>query len=132
MIRIFQALFALCFVSALGLFAALALAPPGTDLGVFANNPNDKFGHFLAFFLLGPLAVAAFPRLRLAWILLILAIVGVALEAAQSLTGREISAEDIAANILGLGAGMFPVAAYRLRLALNRRAARKKAPANES
>ena len=56
MIRIFQALFAIGFVMALGLFALLALAPPGTDLSVFANNPDDKFGHFLAFFVLGPLA----------------------------------------------------------------------------
>jgi len=132
LIRIFQALFALCFVSALGLFAALALAPPGTDLGMFANNPNDKFGHFLAFFLLGPLAVAAFPRVRLIWIALTLAVIGAGLEAAQSLTGREISAEDMAANILGLIAGMFPLLAYRFRLALNRRAAKRDVLANDT
>ncbi len=132
MIRIFQVLFALCLACALGLFATLALAPPGTDLGVFANNPNDKFGHFLAFFLFGPLAAAAFPRLRLVGIALILAFLGIALELAQSLTGREISAEDMAANILGLIAGMFPLVAYRLRLALNRRAEKKQVPANDS
>lgn len=132
MVRIFQAFFALCFVSALGLFAVLALAPPGTDLGVFANNPNDKFGHLIAFFLLGPLAVAAFPRLPLVWIAIILAILGAALEAAQSLTGREISLEDMAANLLGLGAGMFPIGAYHLRLALNRRSRKRKAPANDT
>jgi hypothetical protein len=131
LIRIFQALFAIGFVMALGLFTLLALAPPGTDLGVFANNPDDKFGHFLAFFALGPLAVAAFPRLRLIWIALLLAVAGAALEGGQHFSGREISLEDMAANLLGLAAGLFPLVAYRLRLALNRDRPRKEAPAND-
>lgn len=131
MIRIFQALFAIGFVAALGLFTLLALAPPGTDIGVFANNPDDKFGHFLAFFALGPLAVAAFPRLRLIWIALLLALAGAALEAGQHFSGREISLEDMAANLVGLGAGLFPLVAYRLRLALNRQRHPKEAPAND-
>jgi hypothetical protein len=120
LIRIFQALFAIGFVLALGLFAFLALAPPGTEFGVFANSRDDKLGHFLAFFVLGPLAVAAFPRLRLVWMVILLAIAGAALEAGQGYSGREISAEDMAANLLGLAAGLFPLAAYRLRLAYNR------------
>lgn len=131
MIRIFQALFAIGFVLVLGLFTLLALAPPGTDLGVFANNPDDKFGHFLAFFALGPMAVAAFPRLRLFWIALILAVLGAALEGGQHFSGREISLEDMAANLLGLAAGLFPLVAYRLRLALNRDRRRMEAPAND-
>ena len=126
MIRIFQLLCAAAFLAALALFAVLALSPPGTDLGIFANSPDDKFGHFGIFFLLGPLAVAAFPRLPLVWTVLALLAIGTALELGQSFTGREASAEDLAANVLGVLAGMFPLGAYRLRLALVRRAEAKK------
>lgn len=122
MIRIFQFLCAAGFLAALILFAVLALSPPGTDLGVFANSPDDKFGHFGAFFLLGPLAVASFPRVPLVWTLIVLVLIGTGLELGQTFTGREASLEDLAANILGLLAGMFPLAAYRLRLALIQRA----------
>ncbi len=122
MIRILQVFCAVVFLAALALFAVLALSPPGTDFGVFSNNANDKYGHFGAFFLLGPLAVAAFPRLPLGWTLLALLLTGAGLELGQTFTGREASLEDLAANILGLLAGMFPLAAYRLRLALNQRA----------
>jgi len=126
LIRIFQLLCAAAFLAALLLFAVLALSPPGTDLGVFANSPDDKFGHFVVFFLLGPLAVAAFPRLSLGWTILALLVIGTALELGQTVTGREASLEDLAANVLGVLAGMFPLGAYRLRLALIRRADTKK------
>ena len=120
MIRIFQIFCALGFFGALALFAVLVLAPPGTDLGVFANSPDDRYGHFGAFFLLGPLAVAAFPRLPLGWTVTGLLVIGAGLEAGQTLTGRQASMEDLAANALGVLAAMFPLAAYRLRLALVR------------
>jgi VanZ family protein len=126
LIRIFQIFCVLGFLCALALFAVLALAPPGTDLGVFANSPDDKYGHFGAFFLLGPLAVAAFPRLPLGWTVLALLVIGAGLELGQTLTGREASLEDLAANVLGVLAGMFPLGAYRLRLALIRRAEERK------
>ena len=126
MIRIFQIFCVLGFLGALALFAVLALAPPGTDLGVFANSPDDKYGHFGAFFLLGPLAVAAFPRLPLGWTILALLMIGAGLELGQTLTGREASMEDLAANVLGVLAGMFPLGAYRLRLALIRRTEERK------
>ncbi len=120
MIRIFQIFCALGFLATLGLFCFLALAPPGSDLGVFANSMDDKAGHFGVFFLLGPLAAAAFPGVRVAWIFLVLLLLAGATEYAQTFTGREASAEDLGANVLGLMAGMFPLAAYRLRVALNR------------
>jgi len=128
LIRIFQILCALGLFAALGLFCGLALAPPGTDLGVFANRTDDKAGHFGVFFLLGPLAAATFPGVRVAWIFLVLLLLGAATEFGQTFTGREASLEDLAANVLGLLAGMFPLAAYRLRLALSG-AARKRADA---
>lgn len=134
MIRFFQFLCVLGFLGALTLFAVLALSPPGTDHGVFANSPNDKYGHIAAFFVLGPLAVAAFPRLPLGWTVLALLVVGAALEAGQTLTGREASLEDLAANVLGVLASMFPLGAYRLRLALIRQAEARSAgrAANEA
>jgi VanZ family protein len=122
LIRIFQIFCALALVAALGLFCVLALAPPGTDFGVFANRPDDKAGHFAVFFLLGPLAAAAFPRVRITWIAVGLLFFSAATEYGQTFTGREASLEDFAANLLGLMAGMFPLAAYRLRLALGRAA----------
>lgn len=121
MILIFQIVSALAFVAAAGLFTVLALAPPGTDLGVFANNPNDKFGHAAAFFVLGPLASAGFPRLGLIWITAGLVLLGIGLEFGQSVTGREFSLEDIAANLIGLAAGLFPQLAYQARLSLRLR-----------
>jgi len=123
LIRILQILCAFAFLAALGLFCALALAPPGTDLGVFANRADDKAGHFAVFFLLGPLAAAALPGVRIAWTALALLFLSAATEYGQTFTGREASLDDFAANVLGLMAGMFPLAACRLRLAL-RHAAR--------
>lgn len=130
-IRIFQVLCALGFVGALGVFGVLALAPPGTDLGIFANRPDDKTGHFAVFFLLGPLAAATFLRARLSWIFGVLLLLGTSIELAQTLTGREPSFEDLAANILGLTAGMFPLAAYRLRLMLTEKSTTGQAPSVE-
>lgn len=107
------------FLAVLSLFCFLALAPPGSDIGVFANQVDDKTGHFAAFLLLGPLAAAAYPRIRISSIFLVLLLMGAAMEYGQTLTGREASLDDVLANVLGLLAGMFPLAVYRMHLARN-------------
>jgi len=126
LIRVVQFLCALCFLAALGLVCTLALAPSGSDFGMFAKI-DDKVGHFIAFFLLCLFAYVAFPRLSLAWIFAILLIMGAAIEFGQTFTGRETSLEDFAANVLGLMAGALPLAAYRLRQMLNSRTRSKPA-----
>lgn len=115
--RIFQFFCGLCFLAALTGFALLALAPPGTDLGVFAGSPDDKFGHAAAFFVLTPLAAAGLPQVRLRWIILTLTIIGCGLEGGQVLSGREFSLEDVAANQTGIAAALFPMLVMRLRAA---------------
>lgn len=120
MIRALQVLSAIGFAAVLGLFTVLALAPPETDFGIFASVFDDKVGHFLAFFVFTTLAVATFARLHVFWISFFLALAGSALELGQHFSGREISIEDMAANLLGLAAGLFPIFAYRLRLAVKR------------
>ncbi len=115
MTRIIQFSCALGFIVTLAVLSVLILAPPGTDLGVFAQSPDPRLGHFLAFFFMTPLAAAGFPGLRLRWIILLLLFLGAGLELGQTFTGREVSAADLAANLGGVAAGLYPQLALHLR-----------------
>lgn len=125
MTQIIQIFCALGFFITLGILSFLVLAPPGTDLGIFAKGPDPRLGHFFAFFFMTPLAVGGFPQFRLYWIILGLILLGVALELSQSFTGREVSLADIAANLSGIAAGVYPLIALRFRDRLQARMRQK-------
>lgn len=85
----------------------LALRTPGPGPGLI---PWDKAAHAIAFYIHTLLAIAAFPRARpwtlVAWLLGW----GVALEAAQALsgTGRVASVWDVAADAVGVAMAFAP------------------------
>ena len=87
----------------------LAFLPAGADAGLLAFSPNDKFTHFAAFFLVGPLAVMAMPRLPLPLVFGGLALAGAACELVQPFAGRQADLADFLANMAGLAAGLIPV-----------------------
>ena len=113
--HIYQAVAALGFCILLAGFSVLALAPPGTDLGIFAQTGDDRLGHLTVFFLLTPLAFAAFAKVPAGWVLAGLLFLAGALEGGQAFSGREVSAEDLIANLAGIVAGLYPKLLWQLR-----------------
>jgi VanZ family protein len=88
----------------------------GGELGPSSGEPHlwDKAVHFIAYFILSALAVAAL-RARKQALLAMLALIamGAALEVIQGMIGRDMSARDELANSLGVIAGAFAVWAVR-------------------
>jgi VanZ family protein len=79
----------------------------GKEPGII-NTFNDKFLHFMAYFLLAAMAAAAFEKRRpVLFAGLGLMLLGGVLEIVQGLTGRDMSAYDELANMLGVMVGAF-------------------------
>lgn len=105
---------AIFLISSLGVIAAL-LMPATSFSGKSGLTPWDKADHFIAFYGLALIAIAAFPRLKLRYLTLIMAAVGFAIEGVQPLTGRDASLADGLANTFGILAVTAPVAISRWR-----------------
>lgn len=116
----------IAFFAAVGLVAALSLAPsatlPSTSLG-------DKVEHVIAYAALGLLGVAQSPRRvtrAAAWrVILGLTLFGIAIELLQSFSpGRSPGALDAVADIAGAGAGCGAAVLLRhmTRLLIDKRA----------
>jgi len=88
----------------------------GGELGPSGGEPHfwDKAMHFIAYFVLSALAVAALRARRKALVaMLALIAMGAALELIQGMIGRDMSARDELANTLGVIAGAAVVWAVR-------------------
>lgn len=78
----------------------------------------DKAEHFAAFYVLTVLALAAFPRRPLAWIVVTLSALGAGIEVVQALpiVARDSDAWDWMADTLAIGAAVLPLYALQSRL----------------
>lgn len=71
--------------------------------------PWDKAKHFIAFYVLTALAVAALPASRFWRIGAVLLTFGVVIEVAQALVGRDAAFGDVVADACGIGALFGPI-----------------------
>ena len=87
------------------------------DTGDATRGMSDKALHFAAFYGLAALGRLAYPEVRLRWLGLGLAGLGVAIEALQALPviHRDASWGDVLADALGAAGALMPVALERLR-----------------
>lgn len=84
----------------------------GGELGPSSGEPHfwDKAMHFIAYFVLSALAVAALRARKKALLAMLgLILMGAALELIQGMIGRDMSAIDEFANSLGVAAGAIAV-----------------------
>lgn len=79
------------------------------DDGGIGFIPWDKAKHFIAFYVLTALAVAALPASRFWRIGVVLLTFGVAIEVAQALVGRDAALGDVVADACGIGALFGPI-----------------------
>jgi VanZ family protein len=101
------------------LIVITALLLPASILdGKSSPVPWDKANHFIAFYGLTLIAIAAFPSEKLRYVSLRMACLGFATEAVQPLVGRETSLADGMANTLGILAVTIPIALSRWRTAM--------------
>ena len=77
----------------------------------------DKLVHASAFYVLAVLAMAAYPRVPMLWIVLALAAFGGLIEILQAIPvlNRDAAWDDWAADWVGIGLAMIPVLVRRLR-----------------
>jgi len=71
--------------------------------------PWDKAKHFIAFYVLTALAVAALPASRFWRIGAVLLTFGVGIEVVQALVGRDAAFGDVVADACGIGALFGPI-----------------------
>jgi VanZ family protein len=116
--RFFQPAIALGFVLVLLALLAVSLAPPGSPLGQVALWPGDKASHIAAFYALTALSMAVFPRAHILILCLGLGLLGAGIEYGQGFVGREVSAPDMIANLIGMLIALLPVAVHSLRMTL--------------
>jgi VanZ family protein len=79
------------------------------DDGGIGFIPWDKAKHFIAFYVLTALAVAALPASRFWRIGAVLLAFGIGIEAVQALVGRDAALGDIVADACGIGAVLGPI-----------------------
>lgn len=79
------------------------------DDGGIGFIPWDKAKHFIAFYVLTALAVAALPASRFWRIGAVLLAFGVAIEAVQALVGRDAAFGDVVADACGIAALFGPI-----------------------
>ena len=79
------------------------------DDGGIGFIPWDKAKHFIAFYVLTALAVAALPASRFWRIAAVLLTFGVAIEAVQALVGRDAALGDVIADACGIAALIGPI-----------------------
>jgi VanZ family protein len=92
---------------ALVVWGELAIPEP-TRFWSILDQINDKLLHFIAYFLLGAMAAAAFRGRRPVFTaVLALIVLGGALETLQGLIGRDMSVYDALANTAGAVLGGF-------------------------
>lgn len=95
------------------LAAAVALCAIGTlDPAPILDRligPWDKVAHFMAFYGLTLLLFSAFPGRRRLDLMLLAILAGAAIEAVQSVTGRDGELSDLLADAAGAFAVLFPV-----------------------
>lgn len=95
-----------------------AIGMVGPFQGVEKNFvPADKAAHFIAFYGLTALMMAAFPRNRRLEIALAAVMLGASIEIAQIFTHRGVSASDLAADAAGAFAVWVPMWLQSLRSA---------------
>ena len=94
------------------LFLPACAGVSGGELGPSSGEPHfwDKAMHFIAYFVLSALAVAALRARKKALLAMLgLILMGAALELIQGMIGRDMSAIDEFANSLGVAAGAIAV-----------------------
>ena len=98
----------LTFFAALLFTLYSAVIPPQMAVQLV---PWDKAEHFIAFYALTGLAAAAFPTVRLAWIVVLLSGFGALIEFVQglSLVHRDRDVWDWVADTLAIGAALAPM-----------------------
>lgn len=102
---------------AAALVCAIGMVTPGLQ-GVEHNFvPADKAAHFIAFYGLTALMMAAFPKNRRLEIALAAVMLGASIEIAQIFTHRGVSAGDLAADAAGAFAVWVPMWLQSLRSA---------------
>ncbi len=79
------------------------------DDGGVGFIPWDKAKHFIAFYVLTALAVAALPASRFWKIGAVLLSFGVGIEVVQALVGRDAAFGDVVADACGIGALFGPI-----------------------
>ncbi len=79
------------------------------DDGGVSFIPWDKAKHFIAFYVLTALAVAALPASRFWRIGGVLLAFGIGIEVVQALVGRDAALGDIVADACGIGALFGPI-----------------------
>lgn len=79
------------------------------DDGGMGFIPWDKAKHFIAFYVLTGLAVAALPRSRFWRIGAVLLAFGIGIEVVQALVGRDAAFGDVVADACGIGALFGPI-----------------------
>lgn len=95
-----------------------AIGMVGPFQGVEKNFvPADKAAHFIAFYGLTALMMAAFPKNRRLEITLAAVMLGASIEIAQIFTHRGVSASDLAADAAGAFAVWLPMWLQSLRSA---------------
>lgn len=104
----------IAFLGAAGFALWSALVPADDSPGLF---PWDKLAHFTAFYVVTLLALPAFPRAHVAAIAVGMTGLGVLIEILQMLpvVNRDSDVKDIVADVLGIGAALAPVLAWRMR-----------------
>lgn len=102
---------------AAALVCAIGMVTPALQ-GVEKNFvPADKAAHFIAFYGLTALMMAAFPKNRRLEIALAAVMLGASIEIAQIFTHRGVSASDLAADAAGAFAVWIPMWLQSLRSA---------------
>lgn len=100
------------FAAAGAILVLANLAPGVLQLG----SPSDKLNHMLAFAVLTPLALIAFPRASALWVFVGLALFNAAIELSQAVLGqgREPDPLDWIAGVLATIPILAVVGGYRL------------------
>ncbi|MEM9938468.1 MAG: hypothetical protein AAF768_06440 [Pseudomonadota bacterium] len=105
----------LAFVALLVLITVLAFVSNDETSAVMDLVPWDKAQHFIAYYVLGGVALVAFPRLPAVVLLLLLFTQSALVEAAQPYFARDRDIWDLVANSAGLIGIYAPVVIIRLR-----------------
>lgn len=103
------------FIIALMGLCIAVFSPDDTSVGRSGLTPWDKADHFIAFYGLTLIAIAAFPNLQLRYLVLTMTTIGFVIESVQPLVGRETNFADGVANTFGVLAATTPVALSRWR-----------------